>query len=439
MGANGTCYVCYESQPPPIKSGCACRDEAGFVHIGCMVQVAVSQVGHRGVKHSLIAWSECQTCKQDFTGAMRTGLAEAWWARVRDAAEESSERQAAAYNLGKSLIGEGKYGEADRMLREMHGIWMRVLGAEHPHTLTCAHDIAFCLLHQGKHAEAEQIHREVLAARKRVLGPEHLHTLSSAANLATSHLYQGKHAEAELMFREVLAVQKRVLEPEHRHTLNSATNLASSLIGHGKDAEAEQIYREVVAVQKRVLGPEHPDTIGSAASLAIFLLAQDKYTEAQLLFEATLEVARRVLGPAHPNTVALHTASLLHEMRSHLRAAQPAAAASNATRGAARPPPAGTRVLVQRLVAKPEHNGKRARVVSFDARSGRYCEALDDGRELSFKAECVARAGCAAAGCASEEASSVCARCRAVRYCSRECQRADWRAHKPACVVAHTG
>jgi hypothetical protein len=145
-------------------------------------------------------------------------------------------------------------------------------------------------------------------------------------------------------------------------------------------------------------------------------------------------VQRRVLGPAHPDT--LNTASLLDQMRSHIRAAQPAAAAGNAARGAANQLPAGTRVLVQRLVANPEHNGKRARVVSFDARSGRYCVALDDGRELSLKAECVARLGCAAAGCASEEASSVCARCEAVRYCSRECQRADWKTHKPACAAA---
>ena len=97
--------------------------------------------------------------------------------------------------------------------------------------------------------------------------------------------------------------------------------------------------------------------------------------------------------------------------------------------GAPRPLLAGARVLVQRLVTKPEHNGKRARVVSFDKRGGRYTVALDDGKELSLKPECVARAGCAAAGCASEEASSVCGRCAAVRYCSRECQRADWKTH----------
>ena len=98
--------------------------------------------------------------------------------------------------------------------------------------------------------------------------------------------------------------------------------------------------------------------------------------------------------------------------------------------------PAGTRVLVQRLVAKPEYNGKRARVLSFDKRgTGRYTVVLDDGRELSLKPECVEHAGCAAAGCTAEEASSACARCGTVRYCSRECQRAHWKAHKPMCEL----
>jgi hypothetical protein len=35
-------------------------------------------------------------------GGDADGLAEAWWARVRDAAEESAERQSAAFNLGQS-------------------------------------------------------------------------------------------------------------------------------------------------------------------------------------------------------------------------------------------------------------------------------------------------------------------------------------------------
>ena len=137
--------------------------------------------------------------------------------------------------------------------------------------------------------------------------------------------------------------------------------------------------------------------------------------------------------PAHPAT--LQPARNLEEVRARIRSAN---APTRPAAGAPQSLPAGTRVVVQRLVAKPEHNGKRARVVSFDARTGRYAVALDDGKELSLKAECVARAGCAAAGCASEEASSVCGRCEAVRYCSRECQRADWKAHKGVCAAAQS-
>ncbi len=147
---------------------------------------------------------------------------------------------------------------------------------------------------------------------------------------------------------------------------------------------------------------------------------------------AALASLQRVLGPTHPDT--LQTARNLKDVQAAIRATPPTTAAAPAAAGPARPLPAGTRVLVQRLVAKPAHNGTR--VLSFDARTGRYAAALDDGKELSLKAECVARAGCAAAGCASEEASSMCGRCEAVQYCSRECQRTDWKAHKPVCTAA---
>ena len=54
------------------------------------------------------------------------------------------------------------------------------------------------------------------------------------------------------------------------------------------------------------------------------------------------------------------------------------------------PLPAGARVIVQKLVAKPEFNGMRARVLSFDADRGRYTiELLHGGNAVSLKAECV--------------------------------------------------
>ena len=52
------------------------------------------------------------------------------------------------------------------------------------------------LLHQGKYVDAERIQREVHGVRKRVLGAEHPDTLTSASNLASSLEDLGKHAEA---------------------------------------------------------------------------------------------------------------------------------------------------------------------------------------------------------------------------------------------------
>ena len=68
---------------------------------------------------------------------------------------------------------------------------------------------------------------EVLDVQRRVLGPEHPHTLTTVSNLATSLRDQGKHEDAEQMFRELLDMQRRVLGPEHPDTLATVSNLAS--------------------------------------------------------------------------------------------------------------------------------------------------------------------------------------------------------------------
>jgi hypothetical protein len=73
----------------------------------------------------------------------------------------------------------------------------------------------------GKYAEAEAIERELLQVKKRVLGTEHPGTLTSARNLGS---HQSEHIQ-----REVLGVQRRVLGSEHPDTLKSAVNLSMSL------------------------------------------------------------------------------------------------------------------------------------------------------------------------------------------------------------------
>ncbi len=121
----GACIICLDTSPPPIQSGCACRGDSGLAHIACLVRAAASQQAQRGSS----VWRQCQTCKQDYTGAMQMGLAEAWRSRVAGQAVESAERFGAESNLAVSLLHQGKSAEAEPMLRRLHEVTMRVHGA----------------------------------------------------------------------------------------------------------------------------------------------------------------------------------------------------------------------------------------------------------------------------------------------------------------------
>ena len=165
MADAGACFVCLEASPPPIQMGCACRGDAGLAHIGCLIHAAASRAAHG----SNAGWWQCSTCKQDFTGAMQIGLAEERWLRVRDQPAESKDRLAAASILACSLHGQGKHAEAVQMQRELLDVQRRVLGPEHPHTLTTMSNLASSLRGQGKRAEAETMLRELLDVQRRVL------------------------------------------------------------------------------------------------------------------------------------------------------------------------------------------------------------------------------------------------------------------------------
>jgi hypothetical protein len=62
----------------------------------------------------------------------------------------------------------------------------RVLGVEHPDTLTRMGNLASTFWNQGRWKEAEELNVQVIETRKRVLGEEHPSTLTSMANLAST-------------------------------------------------------------------------------------------------------------------------------------------------------------------------------------------------------------------------------------------------------------
>ena len=73
---------------------------------------------------------------------------------------------------------------------------------------------------------------------ERMLGPEHPDTLTSRSNLANGYHFVGRDDEAVALDEETLSIRERVLGPEHPDTLTSRSNLANGYHFVGRDDEA---------------------------------------------------------------------------------------------------------------------------------------------------------------------------------------------------------
>jgi hypothetical protein len=88
-----------------------------------------------------------------------------------------------------------------------------------------------------------------MKSRKRLLGAEHPDTLTSMANLASTYSNQGWWKEAEGLFVQVMESRKRLLGTEHPDTLTSMANIASIYRNQGQWKVAEGLEAQSIGIR----------------------------------------------------------------------------------------------------------------------------------------------------------------------------------------------
>ncbi|KAH8832112.1 hypothetical protein DL96DRAFT_1779913 [Flagelloscypha sp. PMI_526] len=207
------------------------------------------------------------------------------------------------YPFGRAYRDAGMHLDSCRIFETAVEGMKRLLGPEHPDTLTTMHNLASSYTDLGRATEAASLTEQVLALRKRIIGPEHPNTLMTMNNLANSYRDLGRATEALSLKEQVLALAKRIIGPEHPLTLTTMHNLASSYRDLGRATEALSLKEQVLALRKRIIGPEHPLTLTTMISLANSYTDLGRAPEALLLNEQVLALTKRILGPEHPDTL----------------------------------------------------------------------------------------------------------------------------------------
>jgi tetratricopeptide (TPR) repeat protein len=206
--------------------------------------------------------------------------------------------------LGLVASAQGNLPGARKIRERVLEVSRRVLGEEHPDTLTSMNNLSHTLWFQGDLAGARQIQEQVLDVRRRVQGEEHPDTLTSMQSLAMTFWSQGDLPGAREIEEQVLNVRRRVQGEEHPDTLTSMHNLARTLKDQGDLAGARKIQEEVMDIRRRVLGEDHPNTLTSMSDIAQTLIQTGgDRSGARKIQEQVLDVSRRALGEEHPLTV----------------------------------------------------------------------------------------------------------------------------------------
>ncbi|MDH6463104.1 hypothetical protein M2302_003289 [Micromonospora sp. A200] len=207
------------------------------------------------------------------------------------------------YQSGNSLLRAGLPTPATTYWHHMTEQAARLLGDEHPDTLTARANLAASYWQAGRTADAITIEEKVVADRERLLGDDHPDTLTARANLAASYWQAGRTADAITIEEKVLADRERLLGDDHPDTLTARANLASSYHQAGRTTDAITIKEKVVADSARLLGDDHPDTLTVRGNLAASYRQAGRTTEAITIGEKVLADRERRLGDEHPHTL----------------------------------------------------------------------------------------------------------------------------------------
>ncbi|MDX6721449.1 MAG: hypothetical protein QOJ63_3703 [Solirubrobacteraceae bacterium] len=224
-------------------------------------------------------------------------------ARHLAVSRDDEPRATLLFAVGAHELRRGDLRSARSLHEHALGVYRRVLGDEHPKTLTALDETAAMLRAQGALAGARALHELALATRRRLLGDEHPDTLQTTSDLVEVLRALGDLPGVRALNEHALAARRRRLGDEHPDTLVTMDELAGTLRAQGDLEGARALHEQVLETRLRLLGDEHPDTPTAMSNLADTLGAQGDLVATRIQHEQALAVSRRVLGDEHPDTL----------------------------------------------------------------------------------------------------------------------------------------
>lgn len=184
---------------------------------------------------------------------------------------------------------------------------VRVMGEDHPDTLSARHRLATFRGEAGDPARAVADYEVLVPEMARARGADHRDTLRSRGRLATWRGEAGDPAAAVAEFEVLVPEMARVLGVKHRETLYARELLATYRGEAGDRAAAVAELEALIPALEQVHGTDDRETLFARDRLARFRGEAGDPAAAVAELEVLVPVLVRVLGPDHEETLAAYS------------------------------------------------------------------------------------------------------------------------------------
>ena len=209
-----------------------------------------------------------------------------------------SQTLATGNNLGNLLIDMKQLDAAEDLLEQSLSDYGETKGEWSALELSLGHNLALAYHRKKRYDRAVELGERVYYDRLRILGRDHPDTMSSANNLGAAMAKAGKGHEAVILLEELLDQLGQDMDL-HRVRLRLRHSLGDILNQTGEPQRALPVLEDTLELRTRVLGGNHRKTLVTKVTLGETLIDLGRREEAESVLLESLEIAEG----KHPSLV----------------------------------------------------------------------------------------------------------------------------------------
>ncbi len=214
--------------------------------------------------------------------------------RIRLRGADDSLTGVSHVDLGAILRRERRIAEAERELVDGTAILKRSARPNDPQLAEALLQTAYLLdEEEGRYAEAEPLLRQALVIRRNAFGAGHPLVAATLLDWAQFLVDRGTAKEGVAPAREGFAIMRRAYGPEHPVVAAFMARLAVVLHHAGQFDEADSLFRQSLGMTRRLLGPDHLNNSGIEIDYARLLIDRRQYARAAVLLRDAIRIGGR--------------------------------------------------------------------------------------------------------------------------------------------------